>query len=112
MERSFAGLPKPVPLLAASPSRSTKHLGHHGLGFGGRRVGMQQVLIADDRGRARAIRPGLPGALDAFDDEGAGSSAEHLRLAEPVDMAGGTNTGRAARSAGMRKRYSNGGSPG
>ena len=86
MERSFAGLPKPVPLLAASPSWSTRNLGTTGSDFAGRRVGIQQVLIADDQNAFGQAGDFLIRALDSFDDHRAGRAAENLRLAEAVNV--------------------------
>ncbi len=61
-------------------------LGHDRLELRRRRVRVDEILVADHEHALGQAGELWIGALDAFDDDGAGSSAEHLRLAEAVQM--------------------------
>src|ERR1700723_340983 len=63
-----------------------EEFGDDGFGFRGRGVGIQQVLIADYQDALGEAGDLFIGALDAFDDHGAGRAAENLWLAEAVDV--------------------------
>ena len=63
-----------------------EHLGHDGLRFGGRRIRIQQILIANNQHSFRQSRHFFIGALDSFDDERARRSAQNLRFAESVNV--------------------------
>ena len=63
-----------------------EEFGHDGLGFRGRGVGIQQVLIADDQNAFGQAGDFFIGAFDAFDDHRAGRAAENLWLAEAVNV--------------------------
>ena len=60
--------------------------GDDGFGFCGRGIGIEQILIADDEHSFRQARDFFIGALDSFDDHGAGCAAEDLSFAEAVNV--------------------------
>ena len=63
-----------------------EHLGHNGLRFRGRRIRVQQILIANDQHSFRQSRHFLIGALDSFDDERARRSTQNLHFTESVNV--------------------------
>ena len=78
MDRSFAGLPNPVPVLAASPSRSIRNFGTTGSDFDGGALGLIRSWS-----RMMNTRSGNPATaffalLDSFHDQRPGRSAENL----------------------------------
>ena len=86
MERSFGRLAEARAVVGRVAVAIDQHLGHDRLGFRGRRIGIDQILIANDQHALRQSRYFFIGALDSFDDQRAGRSAQHLRFAEAVNM--------------------------
>ena len=62
------------------------HLRHDGLRRRRRRIGMQQVLVADHQHALRQPGRGRDRALDALHDDRARRAAQHLPRAEAVDV--------------------------
>src|ERR1700733_5724926 len=63
-----------------------EHLRNRWLRFRRRRIGMDQVLIANDQCAFRQSRYGCIGPLDSLHDHCAGGSAEHLDLRVSMDV--------------------------